>query len=235
MIKTGLLRFEEGRLGGEVCRTQAGTEGASVLVPVTVEEERIVTFDRPMAAVESRDPGDIGGVARMMGDPIDGLDRGLVGLLRYGEGFADYVLTDTGNREVVVETSGGQERNPLDVALGQSRRVAEVRLTMICKDQADIPLQGRLRLFNGEKVECMIFRVVDSRRSSASRCWVWGIGGDRRPGNEGELPPPLAATAGAGGVNRPPCRAVFRVPHRQPPFETLIIAKKIRSPNIFSL
>lgn len=92
MIKTGLHRFEEGRLGGEVCRTQAGAEGASVLVPVPVEEERIGIFDRPMAAVEGRDPGDIGGVARMMGNPIDGLGQGLVGLPRHGEMFADYGL-----------------------------------------------------------------------------------------------------------------------------------------------
>ena len=61
-------------------------------------------------------------------------------------------LTDTGNREAVVETSGGLERNPLDVAVGQGRRDAEVRLTMdLCKDQADVPLLGRLRVFDGEK------------------------------------------------------------------------------------
>ncbi len=94
-------------------------------------------FDRPVATVEGQYPGGIGGVARMTGHPVDGLGRGLAGLLLDAVALDDEGLADAGKIPVVVEAGGCPERPLLDAAMGQGRRLAEVGLAATGEDQAD--------------------------------------------------------------------------------------------------
>ena len=139
--------------------------GAAVLVPVPIQGVVTAVMDRPVATVEGQYTGGIGGVARMTGNPVDGLGRGLAGLLLDGVALDDEGVADTGKIEVVVEAGGRPDRALFDAAMGQGGRLAEVGLTATREEQADIRVECRLVVFDGEDVVGIVRNEVVGERA----------------------------------------------------------------------
>ncbi len=131
-------------------------------------------LDRPVAAIEGQDARGVGTLRGMTGHAVDGLARALAGLFLNALAFDGEHLADARKVEVVVEAGGGPDRALLDATMGQGGRLAEVGLTALGEDQADIGVQGRLVVFDGEDVVGAARDEIVGQRALGQE----GVGGD---------------------------------------------------------
>jgi hypothetical protein len=85
----------EAAQAGHVFRSVAGAQGATVLIPVPVENV-VVGFNAPVSAVECQKTGAIGTVGGMVGQGADDLGGFLAGLLLDALALDEEELSDVG-------------------------------------------------------------------------------------------------------------------------------------------
>lgn len=158
----------------------ADAEGASVLISVPIQRVVAGVFDRPMSAIEAEYAGGIGGVRGMAGHPVDGLSRGLAGLILHGVALDEESLADAGKIQIVIQAVGRPDRALFDATMGQGGRLTAVGLAApLLEEQAKIGVQVRLIIFDGKDVVGVVRAEVIGELALGEQ----GVGGEGLAGD----------------------------------------------------
>ena len=177
-----LKRFEdtdcEATQAGDVFRAEAGTDAATILVVVPVDDV-MNAFDAPMPAVDAQYALRRGLLRRATRDPQSDLMGARAGFFVDRFAFDPKGLTDVGEVKVSVERRAAPNAPRHDTAMIGGRDLDEIRGTASLEQQGDIAFQIGLVAFGRE----MIVRLAPDHIGGDRALREQGIAGDVTAGD----------------------------------------------------
>src|SRR4249919_3081291 len=122
----------------------AGTDAATVLVVVPVQDVVAAVFDGPVAAVDFEQTAGIGLCRCSTGDAVGEIARRLAGLFIDGYPFDGEGLADMGKVEIAIEVGGGPDLSRFNASMVGWVMHDEVGLFSVLKVYREIVKQGGL-------------------------------------------------------------------------------------------